>query len=142
MGTRVRGECLCSSVAFSIEGPFRGFQYCHCTRCRKQSGSAHVANVFVPPEQFRWERGESEVQRYDLPGTKYWCTAFCKRCGSPMPWLNKPGTAFVVAAGALDGDPGARPSSVVYFASRAPWYIPSSMLEMHEGSPNQGPPEA
>lgn len=133
--TLIEGSCLCGAVAFSIAPPFRAFQYCHCSRCRKRSGSAHVANVFVPPEQFSWRRGAGEVVRYDLPTAEYWCTAFCRHCGSPMPWLNKPGTAYVVAAGALDSDPGVTPERSIYFGSRAPWYVAPADHERHDTMP-------
>jgi hypothetical protein len=97
---------------------------CHCSRCRKNSGSAHGANVFVPKAQLAWERGESEAKRFDLPTARYWCTAFCRTCGTKMPCLSKSGKTFIVfivPAGALDDDPGARPVRNVHFASRALW---------------------
>ena len=125
------GSCVCGAVAFRIEGPFRGFQYCHCSRCRKKTGSSHVANIFVPVGQFHWERGEDKVRRFELPTAKYWSTAFCTDCGSAMPWLTRNGKVMVVGAGALDGDPGVKPKFSVHYDSRAPWYVHVSDLEMH-----------
>ena len=86
-----RGSCVCGAVAFRIEGPFRGFQYCHCSRCRKKTGSSNAANIFVPVDQFSWEQGEEKVKRFELSSAKYWSTAFCQDCGSAMPWLTKTG---------------------------------------------------
>ena len=37
-----RGSCLCGKVTFEIEGNFEQFFLCHCERCRKDTGSAHV----------------------------------------------------------------------------------------------------
>lgn len=127
----IGGSCLCGAVAFRINGPFRGFQYCHCSRCRKKTGSSNVANIFVPVGQFSWERGEGKVKRFELPTAKYWCTAFCADCGSAMPWLTKNGKVMVVGAGALDDDPAVKPSFSVYYDSRAPWYVHVSDLEMY-----------
>ncbi|HSN82010.1 MAG TPA: GFA family protein [Polyangiales bacterium] len=132
---KARGSCVCGAVAFRIEGPFRGFQYCHCSRCRMKTGSAHAANIFVPIGQFAWERGEDQVKQYELPTAKYWRTAFCEECGSAMPWLTKNGKAMVVGAGALLDDPGARPQLNVFFGSRAPWYVHAADLETHETIP-------
>jgi hypothetical protein len=132
MGQTIRGSCVCGGVAFRIEGPFRGFQYCHCSRCRKKTGSSNVANLFVPLAQFSWERGENDVKRFELPSAKYWSTAFCTNCGSAMPWLTKNGKVMVVGAGGLDDDPGVTPTQSIHFGSRAPWYIHVSDLEMHE----------
>ncbi len=129
MDRGIGGSCVCGAVAFRIEGPFRGFQYCHCSRCRKKTGSSHVANIFVPVGQFSWQPGEHKVRRFAT--AKYWSTAFCTDCGSAMPWLTRNGKVMVVGAGALDGDPGVKPKFSVYYDSRAPWYAHVSDLEMH-----------
>jgi len=34
-----RGSCLCGVVAFEVEGPFDLFLNCHCSRCRKATGT-------------------------------------------------------------------------------------------------------
>ncbi|MEM7138381.1 MAG: GFA family protein [Myxococcota bacterium] len=135
MPSTIGGSCVCGAVKFQIEPPFVGFQYCHCSRCRKSSGSAHCANLFVPTDQLAWERGEAHVRRFELPGARYWCTAFCDECGSTMPWVSKTGKAFIVAAGALDKDPGVRPSKSVFHGSRADWYVDVSALEAYDTYP-------
>jgi hypothetical protein len=131
----VKGSCVCGAVEFEIDGAPEVFQYCHCSRCRKFSGSAHAANMFVPHGKLRFVRGEGAVKRYELPTAKYWCSAFCTTCGSAMPWLSKTGTRYIVPAGTLDADPTARPSRNVHFGSRAPWYVHAASLENHDGNP-------
>ena len=59
------GSCLCKKVQYEVELPFERFMYCHCTRCRKATGSPHAANGFVKPETFRWTQGEELVKRYE-----------------------------------------------------------------------------
>ena len=135
MSEGARGSCVCGAVTYRIEGPYRGFQYCHCSRCRKKTGSSNIANIFVPVEQFAWEQGEDKVKRFELPTAKWWSTAFCTECGSAVPWLTRNGKTMVVGAGGLDDDPGARPTFSVYYGSRAPWYVHVSDLEMHETLP-------
>jgi len=116
------GSCLCGEVGYEITGPFSLFQYCHCSRCRKFSGSAHASNLFVAPERFKWTRGEERVGRFEHPDAKYFATCFCKNCGSSLPWANQTQTVIVVPAGTLDADPGIRPSQNIYWDSRADWY--------------------
>jgi hypothetical protein len=137
MTEAVRGSCLCGAVAFRIEGPYTTFQYCHCSRCRKSSGSAHAANLFVPVEQLHWERGEASVRRYPLPSAKRFTSSFCETCGAKMPWLPAGGTRWVVPAGALDDDPGEKPVRNIHFASRAPWYAHAKDLETHDTVPGK-----
>ena len=135
MAEPIHGSCVCGAVRFRVETPFSMFQYCHCSRCRKQSGSAHATNIFVPVAQFAWESGEERVRCFALPTAKYWQSGFCTHCGSAMPWVVKSGKSVVVPAGALDGDPGEKPRRNVFFGSRAPWYVHASELESHDTFP-------
>src|SRR5207237_524121 len=108
--------------------PYRFFQYCHCSRCRKRTGSIHAANMAVPPEQVRFLSGEENVKRYELPTAKGWSNAFCATCGSGLPWLTRNGKAYIVPAGAMDDDPIERPTRNVHMSSKAIWEVPATSL--------------
>ncbi len=129
------GSCLCGAVRFRIEPPYVAFQYCHCSRCRKASGSAHGANVFVPAAQLAWTAGEDHVRRHELASARMFCTGFCDTCGSRLPWLTRSGKVFIVPAGALDDDPGGRPTRNIHYASRAPWYTSCADLPVFDADP-------
>ena len=134
----VMGRCLCNRVAYVIKGHLGIFQYCHCSRCRKFTGSAFAANLLVSPEDFQWLRGEEHVSRYEVEEAKHFATSFCQHCGSSLPWLGKSGKAVVVPAGSLDGDPEIRPFQNIFWDSRAVWYAEPSTLPKHdELSPKQ-----
>ena len=79
--TAFRGSCLCGEVAFEVEGPFEQFLNCHCSRCRKATGTAHSCEVIVKALALRWLRGEQSVMRFDLPQARSFATAFCRTCG-------------------------------------------------------------
>ncbi len=129
----VKGSCVCGAVAFHVEEPFVAFQYCHCGRCRKKTGSAHAANAFVEAEKLTWIRGEGHVRRFDVPDTR-WSSAFCTTCGSAMPWLNRTHTHYVVPAGAFETTTE-KPRRNIHFASRASWYVSAAELETFDGLP-------
>lgn len=131
----MKGSCLCGEVHYDVQPPFRVFQYCHCSRCRKLTGSVHSANLFVPPAQFKWLKGEALVGRYRLPGAKYFSTAFCKQCGSTLPWTTNDGSNVVVTAGTLDEDPGIKPQQNIFWGSRGTWCVESSELPKFEELP-------
>jgi hypothetical protein len=135
MPETMRGSCLCGEVTYEISGNAGIFQYCHCSRCRKFTGSAHSANLFVYPEQFAWTGGKALVGTYVPEQTKYFTTSFCKKCGSSLPWHNKKGTIVVIPAGTLDAHPGIEPLQNVFFASKAPWYRHAAELPSHDGLP-------
>lgn len=123
-----KGSCLCGAVAFEIQPPYRFFQYCHCNRCRKRTGSIHAANIALPAAQFTWLAGEANVQTFRLATAPRWSAGFCTTCGSAMPFRTRDGTGYVVPSGALDDDPGEQPTRNVWTGSRAPWEVAATAL--------------
>lgn len=132
-----KGSCLCGNVSYQITGPFKIFQYCFCSRCRKITGSAFSPNIFVPPERFRWLSGEEQISRYDLPDAKYFTTSFCSNCGSTLPWHVKGGVNVVVPAGTLDEEPDIEPFQNIFWDSRAPWFKDPAGLEYYGEFPRR-----
>lgn len=117
----IPGSCLCGGVAYAVSLPFAQFVICHCSRCRKASGSSQAVNAAVLPGQFRWLRGKDEVQRFDLASARSFSAAFCRQCGSQMPHETRSGRYVIVPAGSLDRDPGVTPVTHCYWESRAEW---------------------
>ena len=134
---KISGSCLCGKVSYQFEGPIRIFQYCHCTRCRKFTGSAHASSILIDPPNFEWLSGEEHVGRFELPEAKHYATSFCKHCGSSLPWLTQSGKTVIVPAGTLDDDPQARPIHNVYYADRAPWYVDAGSLIKYDVLPEK-----
>lgn len=124
MSEPMRGSCLCGAVQFEVTAAFEKFYWCHCSRCRKETGSAHASNLFTAPQAVRWLRGRETLKRFDLATAKSFSRAFCSECGAPMPYVNRAGTHLVVPAGALDAEPPLRPQDQLHWASRAGWYEP------------------
>jgi hypothetical protein len=63
----IKGTCLCGQVTYEIRGNMGVFQYCHCSRGQKFTGSAHASNLFVKPDDFSWFTGIDRVGRYSPP---------------------------------------------------------------------------
>jgi hypothetical protein len=121
MSKSIKGSCLCQAVSYQFHGPEYVFQYCHCSRCRKFTGSAHASNLIIDPKKFEWLSGEDMVGRFEPAEAKHFATCFCKQCGSSLPWRSQSGTAMIIPAGTLDEDPGIKPTQNIYWKSRAPW---------------------
>jgi hypothetical protein len=132
---QVRGSCLCGAVAYAVTAESGSFQYCHCSRCRKTGGAAHAANLIVPAGEFRWLRGEEHVIQYVHEEASRFCNAFCRTCGSKLPWTTRDHRWVVVTAGTLDDDPGTRPLRNIFWGSRASWYLPPADLPAFEELP-------
>jgi hypothetical protein len=128
----MRGSCLCGRVSFELDLPFLTFVNCHCSRCRKATGTAHAVNGTVAPDALRWLSGEDSITRYDLPTAKSFATSFCKECGSPVPHLTRGGSRWIVPAGSLDEPLSAHPERHVQWKSRANWYQHGGQLPISE----------
>ncbi len=131
------GSCLCGEVHYEITGSLGVFQYCHCSRCRKFTGSAYAANIIVAPDQFEWLQGEECLGRFEVADARHFATAFCTQCGSSLPWKAQSGKAVIIPAGTLDDDPEIRPFQNIFYDSKADWYQEASELIKYDGLPTK-----
>jgi hypothetical protein len=127
----IHGSCLCGGVRFEVRPPFRIAVHCHCSRCRKHSGTFGLTQGRVPREQFRLVAGEELLRRYQPGGGKV--KVFCSACGSSLFGGDWPGGDEIsIRFGSLDDDPEIRPEAHVFVASRAPWdELPNDGLARH-----------
>lgn len=120
MSETCEGGCLCGRVTFRISGAFERFFLCHCSRCRKGTGSAHAANLFSTSATLAWLSGEENVRVFRVPETRHERN-FCAECGSALPGVRGNGAMLVVPAGSLDSPVHIRPAAHICVASRAEW---------------------
>lgn len=118
MDKQHRGSCLCGEVRFTIVGEFEQFYLCHCSHCRKDTGSAHAANLFSSMAKLEWISGRDKLSSYILPGTRH-SRCFCSICGSAVPYVTE--AMIVVPAGCLDSDTAPKPEAHIFVASKAQW---------------------
>ena len=52
------GSCLCGGVRYQIDGELGAVTNCHCSLCRKMSGSAFSSGSTIPTASFRFVTGE------------------------------------------------------------------------------------
>ena len=132
----VRGSCLCGGVRFEVTLPFRRANHCHCSRCRKHSGTVGLTQGRVPRERFRLLAGAELIRVWRPPGEGA-VKAFCSVCGSSLFGAHWPeGDEISVRLGTLDGDPGIRPQYHSFVDSRAPWdQLPDDGLPRYSGPP-------
>ena len=117
----IRGSCLCSAVEFRIEGNYSDIGHCHCSKCRKVSGTGSNAVFLTRSENLVWEAGQDLVETYATQTG--WKSVFCRRCGSPLPMLGAGGKLYWVPAGALDDDPKVPVARHIFVGSKASWEI-------------------
>jgi hypothetical protein len=96
-------------VRYELRARFRRANFCHCSRCRKHSGAAALAQGRVPASAFTLLHGRELLVNFTEPG--HMAKVFCGRCGSSLfggTWPEGPEVS--VRLGTLDDDPEIRPS--------------------------------
>lgn len=131
----LRGDCLCGTVRYAVRGAFKAIYNCHCSRCRKARAAAHTTNGFVATRDFRFEAGEAHVQRYRLPGARYFGQAFCQSCGSGLPRIDRDRGVVVTPFGGFNDTPPRTADAHIFVGSMAPWYVIGDHLPRFDGPP-------
>jgi hypothetical protein len=115
-----RGSCLCGSVRYELSGELGEFGYCHCTSCRKASGSAHAANAPIDRDKFTLVSGEDVLREYESSPGKL--RAFCSCCGSPIyARLAENPDTLRIRLGSLDTPFAKQPRAHTWVADKASW---------------------
>ena len=114
------GGCLCGAVRYRAEGEPLRFLHCHCTRCRKASGTGHASNLFVGGT-LDWLSGEDRVTHFKVPDAKRFTNSFCAVCGGRVPRFIEDMGMVMIPAGSLDDDPAIAPQARIFTASGAAW---------------------
>jgi len=125
------GTCLCGAVALEIQGGIESIIHCHCSKCRKASGTAFATNGFVRTSGLRITRGEQAVRCYEgKPGRR---RHFCGVCASPLFSSNSADPERLrLRLGILDSDISERPVSHNFVSSRASWEDLDAELPRHD----------
>ena len=131
----VKARCLCEGVRFTVSGSFGPAIICHCSQCRRATGSAFACNAPVSSQQVEFEAGQDLIREFESSPGEY--RAFCSRCGSPVysRRVDRPRT-YRLRLGLLDGDPGVRPGCHLWVDSKAPWYEISDSLPQFSSVPD------
>jgi hypothetical protein len=106
-------------VAFEVAGSIAGVGSCHCSQCRKVSGTGGNAQFLVRSERFGWIRGQDHTQQFKLPSG--WGGPRCRTCGSPLPASYDGGKRMWVPAGLMDDPLATSIVQHIFCGSRADW---------------------
>jgi hypothetical protein len=52
----LKGQCLCEGVKIEIDAALGPVIACHCSQCRRSTGSAFNPNASVPADRYRMRR--------------------------------------------------------------------------------------
>jgi hypothetical protein len=124
------GECFCGAVRYAVADAFAYALNCHCSNCRRTTGSAFKPFAGIAREKLSVTGGDNDLMIY---GDQTGHDAHCRRCGSLLYSVVRNGAFVHVAMGTLVDDPSIRPSAHIFVGSKAPWYIISDDLPQYQG---------
>ena len=112
------GSCLCGAVQYEVHGTLRPVIACHCSQCRKQTGTYMSATAaedgdlhLTEARGLRWYRSSPAAKR-----------GFCGECGSVLFWKGDGLGYTSIAAGSLDGPTGLTLEGHIYCADAGDYY--------------------
>jgi hypothetical protein len=121
------GSCLCRGARYSVTGELQRFLHCHCSRCRKATGTGHATNLFVKGT-LTWASGEELLRSFKVPEAERFTNVFCSTCGARLPRFSPQLQLVAIPAGSLDDVPEMKPTGRIFQNSRAAWSCDDSKL--------------
>jgi hypothetical protein len=123
------GKCLCGAVHYAVADEFLYAANCHCSNCRRATGSAFKPFAGIEREKLRLTAGADKVMIF---GDERANDTHCGRCGSLLYSLVRDGRFVHVAMGTLVDDPAIRPDKHIFVGSKAPWFTITDALPQHQ----------
>ena len=123
------GQCLCGAVHYAVEDEFVYAANCHCSNCRRTTGSAFKPFAGIARDKLSLVKGADSLTIY---GDENAHDAHCKACGSLLYSLVRDGAFVHVAMGTLVDDPTIRPTAHIFVGSKARWFIIADELPQYE----------
>ena len=99
----MQATCQCKSVSFTtpLPKPLAAY-HCHCTECRKQSGSAYGTSAVFPSFTLPSDQPLRCWTRKTDSGVKFHCY-FCDICGTRVAHARQDGDTVNIKGGCLEG---------------------------------------
>ncbi len=118
----ITGSCLCGRVTFEYTGDVAAAAYCHCTDCRKTTGSAFNISIGLPAEGFLLTKGSPKDFTKTADSGQAVTRHFCGDCGAPLYTSSSLNPVMIyVKAGALDDPSVVKPAYQSWTRSRVSW---------------------
>ncbi len=126
------GKCFCGAVRYSVPDEFLYAMCCHCSNCRRTTGSAFKPFAGIERDKLVVTQDADNLLVY---GDDKANDTHCKRCGSLVYSVVRDGAFVHVAMGTLVDNPSIRPSRHIFVGSKASWFTITDDLPQHEEFP-------
>jgi hypothetical protein len=123
------GKCFCGAVQYAVADEFLYAMNCHCSNCRRTTGSAFKPFAGIERGKLDVIAGKDNLLIY---GEENGHDAHCRSCGSLLYSVVRAGAYVHVAMGTLIDAPGIRPDKHIFVGSKAPWFTITDDLPQYE----------
>lgn len=133
---KLKGSCLCGNIEIQVPDDFEYMGNCHCSECRKFSGSDYASVGGINSDRFEILKGENSITYFQK--TEETELAFCSTCGSSLFTRKRQGQKHNIRLGILNDVPSKKPSFHIHTASKAEWHnICDGLPQFKEGPPRK-----
>lgn len=122
----LKGGCLCAKIKYEIKTDKHieeiNSNYCHCTMCRKASGSGIATFITLLKDNVEIN-GLNDLVRYK--SSENCIRSFCSNCGSQLFWENINENTIDIGIGSLNN-----PSEIVKIKPKYHFWTENKILSI------------
>ena len=126
--TRI-AQCACGSASIAVSGEPRMHVVCHCTNCKRRTGSAFGVSAYFLRSSVTEIKGEMLVYAFHHAEGNYDQERhFCSRCGTTLFWYSSSRPHLIgIAAGCFSDESFGVPTISGNSSKKLPWVeLPTS----------------
>lgn len=128
----IKGRCCCGGVEYSIPDSFAYAAYCHCSQCRRATGSSFTVFGGIPTSDIKMLKGEALLSSSKDNNDHDTIGCFCMKCGTSIFDHKQDWGLTHIGYGHLDEAPSMLPQVHIYTGSKAAWTSISDGLPQYE----------
>lgn len=129
MSRSLAGKCFCGAVHYAVVDEFAYAMNCHCSQCRRTTGSAFKPMAGIERDKLVVTAGQDKLL---IQGRERCNNTHCRLCGSLLYSVVRDGAWVHVAMGTLVDTPAIRPTHHIFVGSKAPWFTITDNLPQYE----------
>jgi hypothetical protein len=128
----LNGSCECGKVKYTVLDEFSYAANCHCSLCRRATGSAFKSFAGIERDKISVIAGEEALM---IVGKETGHHARCGTCGSFLYSVVRDGAFVHVAMGSLIDTPTIQPNEHIFVGSKAKWFTITDDLPQFDAFP-------
>jgi len=114
-----KGKCLCGNVEFEVSGKLSSIYKCHCSLCRKATGTSSNAASIVDKDRVTWIKGRNVITEFEQ--SSGFRSSFCSKCGAPVPNIIKATDKYWIPVGLLEETGDFKVAAELFVDSKVGW---------------------